>query len=105
MSTIFYKALFVISTCGINSVSLANEQNKALDIMLVSKFAGVCGVMQQMQAFQESTQMAGGTEFITRFWQTEIVRLGKTQEQFFDECERSIDIYSKYTNALHSDNQ
>jgi hypothetical protein len=62
-------------------------------MILVSKMAGVCGVMQQMAAFQKSTKMPGGNEFIVRFWQTEFTRLGKSQETFLRECEGSIAAY------------
>jgi hypothetical protein len=69
------------------------------DMILVSKMAGVCGVMQQMATFQETTQMPGGNEFIERFWKTEFARLGKSQATFFKECESSIAIYNQLWQA------
>jgi len=65
------------------------------DVLALSKMTGVCGVMQQMAAFQSSTKMPGGDEFIIRFWTAEFARLGKTQGQFISECESSISVYDK----------
>ena len=65
------------------------------EVLVLSKVSGVCGVMQQMVAFQRSTQMAGGDEFITRFWTTEFARLGKSQKQFIAECEFAIEVYGR----------
>lgn len=77
-----------------------SSENKSMqDLMLVSKVAGVCGVMQQMAQFQSSTKMPGGAEFTERFWKTEFARLGKTQAQFFKECEESIAIYNQLWEA------
>ena len=73
----------------------ANDGPSLQSVILVSKMTGVCGVMQQMAAFQQATKMSGGDEFITRFWQTEFARLGKSQETFFKECEGSISAYEK----------
>lgn len=77
----------------------AAEQDSAQDLLVISKMAGVCGVMQQMAAFQTSTKMPGGAEFIERFWRTEFARLGKSQEQFFRECEQSIALYAQMWSA------
>lgn len=73
----------------------ADDASIVQDMALASKFAGVCGVMQQMATFQKSTQMPGGDKFIERFWKTEFARLGKSQETFFRECEGAIAIYDK----------
>lgn len=58
--------------------------------------SGVCGVMQQMVAFQQTTKMRSGDEFIARYWQTEFARLGKSQEAFIRKCEGSISAYDKF---------
>jgi len=68
------------------------------DILTISKMTGACGVMQQMVAFQASTNMKGGDEFIDRFWRTELARIGKTQEAFLKECEGSIAAYERIWN-------
>jgi hypothetical protein len=77
----------------------ASEEASLQDMILVSKMAGVCGVMQQMASFQSTTKMPGGSEFIERFWRTEFARLGKTQETFFKECEGSIAAYNQLWQA------
>jgi hypothetical protein len=77
----------------------ASEDLSLQDMILVSKMTGVCGVMQQMAAFQSVTKMPGGSEFIERFWRTEFSRLGKSQETFFKECEGSIAAYNQLWHA------
>ena len=77
----------------------ATESKSVQDLMLVSKVAGVCGVMQQMAQFQSATKMPGGADFIERFWRTEFARLGKSQAQFFKECEESIALYTQLWEA------
>jgi hypothetical protein len=94
------KSLILLLFATISVAPMAKEENPAHDLMLVSKMAGVCGVMQQMAAFQKTTKMPGGAEFIERFWRTELARLGKSQAQFFKECEQSIEIYGQYTAAF-----
>jgi hypothetical protein len=77
----------------------SNENKSVQDLMVLSKFTGVCGVMQQMGLFQTTTKMTGGAEFIERFWKTEFARLGKSQAQFFKECEESIALYTQLWEA------
>lgn len=89
------KIAIIILTYFIFSLPVSAAEEKTIqDLMLISKFTGVCGVMQQMGAFQSSTKMPGGAQFIERFWKAEFARLGKTQEQFFQECEASIATYT-----------
>lgn len=88
-------ALVALSLLTLHFPARASEEKSVQDLMLVSKMTGVCGVMQQMGAFQSSTQMPGGAEFIERFWKKEFARLGKTQAQFFKECETSIALYTQ----------
>ena len=38
-----------------------------IEMMVVSKATGMCGVFAQMVNFQQSTKMPGGDEFIVRF--------------------------------------
>lgn len=77
----------------------AGDEASIQDMLLVSKMTGVCGVMQQMAAFQSSTKIPGGSEFTKRFWQTEFARLGKSQETFLKECEGSIAAYNQLWQA------
>lgn len=90
---------FLFIVFGLASSAHASEESSLQDMLLVSKMAGVCGVMQQMAAFQSTTKMSGGSEFIERFWRTEFARLGKSQETFFKECEGSIAAYNQLWSA------
>ncbi len=87
--------LFPFFVLGFACSAHASEESSLQDMILVSKMAGVCGVMQQMASFQSTTKMPGGSEFIERFWRTEFARLGKSQETFFKECEGSIAAYNQ----------
>lgn len=82
------------------SAQAADVGGDLQEILAISKTAGVCGVMQQMVAFQSTTKMPGGDEFIVRFWTTEFARLGKSQEQFIRECELAIARYDAYWKAF-----
>lgn len=85
----------VVSLVIFAPAQAANDSPSLQDIILVSKMTGVCGVMQQMAAFQQATKMPGGNEFIARFWRTEFARLAKSQETFLKECEGSISAYGQ----------
>lgn len=52
------------------------------ELMITSKFAGMCGTIKQMATFQESTKMPGGDEFLQRFLTTEQARLGMNPQGF-----------------------
>nr|DAL97154.1 MAG TPA: hypothetical protein [Caudoviricetes sp.] len=78
---------------------LAQSQDKDLkfanDMLVTAKVAGMCGTFKQMFAFQEATQMPGGDEFIERFLNTEISRLGMSLQEFMKLCTDSIESYNK----------
>jgi len=82
------------------SICLLAENNEKIDsvqdIMVISKMTGICGTMQQMAQFQKVTKMAGGDEFISRYWHTEMARLGLTEQAFLKQCEIAISLYSVY---------
>ena len=73
----------------------ANQNEELIDLLTITKVAGMCGTFKQMATFQESTKMPGGDEFILRFMNTEAARLGKTLPQFLNECKSAVDIYTK----------
>lgn len=96
------RKFFLILTAVLAWPASAGDASIVQDMALASKFAGVCGVMQQMATFQKSTQMPGGDQFIERFWKTEFARLGKSQETFLRECEGAIAIYDKIMAAQNA---
>lgn len=78
----------------------ADPDLEAVKVSLVdAKLTGICGVMQQMAAFQETTQMAGGDKFIIRFWNTEFARLGLSAEDFLQVCLR---VTSRHTELMQN---
>lgn len=81
------------------TASIANaEEDDATeflaDILITAKMTGMCGVIEQMMAFQKATQLEGGDEFIVRFWTTEAARLGWTLEEMVEICNESTENYS-----------
>jgi len=97
------KKIILILVSAIPLLAYSGDSNPAQDLMIISKMTGACGVLFQMAEFQKSTKMPGGENFISRFWKTEFARLGKTQEQFLNECQLSISTYDQYMKTL--DNQ
>ncbi|EEP1426374.1 hypothetical protein HAZ10_004473 [Salmonella enterica] len=92
------KLLIIGAFCFLTS-SIAQSQDKDLkfanDMLVTAKVAGMCGTFKQMFAFQETTQMPGGDEFIERFLNTEISRLGMSLQEFMKLCTESIESYNK----------
>lgn len=65
-----------------------------IDILVIAKSTGMCGTFKQLSAFQESTKMPGGDEFILRFLNTESARLGKTLPELLKQCQTSVKMYN-----------
>jgi hypothetical protein len=84
------------------SLSIAAEEEK-IDPqapLAIAKIAGACGIMDEMIDFQKKTQLEGGNEFVTRFWQAESARQGKTVEQMSDDCNKAIAMYGQLWKAM-----
>lgn len=96
------KLVIAISLITISFVSTAATQEPKdntkfiQDLMLYSKWAGMCGTLKQMGSFQESTKMPGGDEFIARFLATEQARLNISPQQLLDVCEKATSAYHDY---------
>lgn len=82
----------------------ANDNEPLIELLIVAKATGMCGTIKQLTAFQESTKMPGGDEFILRFLNTEVARLGKTVPQFLNECQSSVAIYTNTMESLGFEN-
>jgi hypothetical protein len=91
----------VIATATALTATPAQSQDKLTpqDILAIAKMAGACGILDSMIQFQNTTRMAGGNEFVTRFWAVEAARLGMSVEQLSDRCTRSINAYDRMWNA------
>ena len=72
----------------------AEGTNLVIEMMVVAKATGMCGVFSQMVSFQEATKMPGGDDFIVRFMNTEAVRLGHTLESFLSQCQTAVERYN-----------
>lgn len=82
----------------------AKEDNSAvMEALVVAKATGMCGLIKQMTAFQESTKMPGGDEFIMRFLRTEAARLGHTLPDFLAQCKSAVEVYTNLMGALQAE--
>jgi hypothetical protein len=93
--------LLLVLTIFISSAQ-AKDKIEMQGILAVAKIAGACGILDEMIAFQTKTKMLGGDEFVTRLWQTEAARQGKTVEQLSNDCNRAISAYDKIWKASDS---
>ena len=95
--------LAIIAQLMVFSATAEESNDAVIGLLVAAKATGVCGTYRQMALFQESTQMPGGDEFIVRFINTEVTRLGKTQEEFFNECRVAVDTYQSTMEVLGFD--
>lgn len=97
-----YVAAFLLS---IPSISWADKSDSesGLELLATAKMSGACGVLGQMVSFQESTKMAGGTQFLNRFMTTEAARLGFTLDQYVANCRAIHEKYQVIYDALESE--
>ncbi|MCK9505895.1 MAG: hypothetical protein M0Q95_17165 [Porticoccaceae bacterium] len=63
------------------------------EVLAIAKIAGACGILDSAITFQASTKMSGGDEFVSRFYQVEAARLGRSVEELLKLCNDSIRIY------------
>ena len=79
--------LMVLCSFGMKDGNAQNTDTQMIrNLMINAKVAGMCGAIGQMTAFQKSTQMPGGNEFLVRFIKTEAARLGKDFKHFMQDC-------------------
>ena len=67
--------------------------NELQETLALAKYAGFCGAVSGMLAFQDATQMSGGHAFLERFLKTEAARLGMEPGQIAVNCKRSVELY------------
>ncbi len=66
-------------------------------LLVTGKASGACGILTLQLEFQENTKMAGGNEFLGRFWSTESARLGMTTTQYAEHCASALSMYGKFS--------
>lgn len=95
--TLFF---FSFSAWAENEPTENDSANMVIEMMVVAKATGMCGVFSQMANFQQTTKMKGGDEFVVRFLTTEAVRLGHTLESFMAQCPEVVKKYNAYMELL-----
>lgn len=96
---VFIPLLLISST----SWAEKSDSESGLELLVTAKMSGACGILGQMVSFQESTKMAGGTQFLNRFMTTEAARLGFTLDQYVANCRAVHEKYQVIYDALESE--
>ncbi|MNE27075.1 hypothetical protein D3C76_845550 [compost metagenome] len=86
---------------GANAWAEKTANQTMLEALVAAKFSGGCGIISQMNAFQMSTKMPGGSEFLERFLNTEAARLGITPPQYVEQCRKTADLYQSWYDVLN----
>ncbi len=92
--------LFLIPVLANAEEPNAEASDELVNMMVIAKATGVCGVIAQLIRFQETTKMEGGNEFIVRFLSTESARLGLTLESYTGRCPNITEKYKGYMELL-----
>ena len=75
--------VFLLVLCfALTPFSLKADNKDVQAILVQAKMTGWCGAVNMMIVFQGTTNMQGGTEFLSRYLNTEASRLGfKNKEE------------------------
>jgi hypothetical protein len=89
----------------LSSVAWSEQDNgdELKELLVSAKFSGGCSIIGQMAAFQQTTKMPGGEDFLIRFLSTESARLGMTQQQYMQHCTGANKVYQRYYDAFGKD--
>ena len=89
-----YLVIFILMLSAPLQAKEKSDAEFIVELMVVAKATGMCGVFSQMANFQETTKMSGGDEFIVRFLKTEAARLGHTLESLMKTCPPVVKKYN-----------
>ena len=98
----FFGLLILVAT--LTESSFADDLD-AQGLLAIAKMAGACGIMDEQIHFQTTTKMAGGDEFVSRFWAVEATRLGMSMQQYSDQCNSAISAYERLWKELGQTDQ
>jgi hypothetical protein len=89
--------VFIIGPLSVQAQSSDEEGNQAIiEMLVVAKATGMCGVFNQLITFQQATKMEGGDDFLMRFLNTEAARLGLTLKALTGQCPEWVQTYGVY---------
>ncbi len=94
-NTIIAIAVILITSLSLNTFADEKQDtdNFILGMQATAKMTGICGILQLQGAFQDSTKMDGGTEFMKRFWVAEAARMGLTFKEYVAQCVKVMEHY------------
>lgn len=102
MSTI--RPLIAMSLLILANPVRATDDGVGLEgLLAAAKYAGFCGALKQLTAFQEATKMPGGDDLILRFMNTEAARLGTPVEQMMQTCVKAVKTYNDFVARIQAD--
>lgn len=102
MRTRHVLAVFVLIVVLYRLVVHAQDNQVTLPgVMAIAKMAGACGILDSQLTFQKTTKMAGGDEFIVRYWAAEAARLGVTMKKYSETCDTAITAYGRVVSVGH----
>jgi hypothetical protein len=104
MNTIRPLIAITLLLCA-NPVRAAGDALDLEGLFATAKYAGFCGALKQLAAFQETTQMPGGDELILRFTNTEAARLGVTVEGMMQTCVGAVKAYTDFVAKIQASKQ
>lgn len=94
----FIATLLLASSVGV-SIAAQAEDNVAYpavhDAMVLNKWAGACGMLDSLFAFQAVARTPGAGEFLLRFLDSESARLGLTRSSFLETCKGAGEHYAE----------
>ena len=82
--------LFIALLCQLPASA---DQPEALMAMTTARLAGSCETVDALIAFQASARLPGGDEFVLKFMNAEMMRLGLSMNTFASVCAQSLERY------------
>lgn len=83
----------------------AEENISGQEVLSTAKIAGACGILDSMIHFQKTTKMAGGDEFVSRFWAVEAARRGMSVQKMSEQCDGAVTLYDKLWKSMEPKSQ
>lgn len=83
----------------------AKENLSGQEVLATAKIAGACGILDSMIHFQKTTKIAGGDEFVSRFWAVEAARRGISVQKMSEQCDGTVTLYDKLWKSMEPKSQ
>jgi hypothetical protein len=95
--------IWLSSALAVTTVDAAEQPATARSILSIAKMAGACGSYRSMVDLQTSTNIPGGTDFVTRFMNVEAARLGVSTVELLEQCVKASQMYDQLVEAADAE--